>query len=303
VGKRSLRIVAFAAAVIFVSGPASGAARITGSELLERIDRARAIALSSEAPAPARMFELRAALGFPVVVAFPGGEVTIPKDRLIEGLRGSRARDFSLVAARLDALARVARSAAATAQIDRDRVEAALDAAYVGVRSEPGWFERAARFIGRLFSEFFARLASFAGAGSVIAWIVVAGLIVGALFLLRRLSLVPERRRAARTEAGGPAVDWALVAEEALARGDVAAAIRARFRLLVGALSDRGVVVDEPSLTAGECRQAVRSAMPGAYQSVARATEVFELAAYAHAALTRTDLETLREAERVVRAA
>ncbi|MGH2725615.1 MAG: DUF4129 domain-containing protein, partial [Actinomycetota bacterium] len=180
--------------------------------------------------------------------------------------------------------------------IDRSRLEGALEAGYRDIRGDPSWFEQARRFLGRALTEFSEHLSGINGAGSVIAWLVVAALVVGIFLLLRRLSIVPERRRARPAAAAKPPVDWARIAEEALARGDIVGAIRARFRVLIGALSERGVVVDEPSLTAGECRRAVRSAMPGAYLAVSRATEVFELAAYAHAALKATDVDALREA-------
>jgi hypothetical protein len=197
-------------------------------------------------------------------------------------------------------------SEAATAipdPIDRRRLTDALDAAYSDVRSDPTWLEHLRRFLGRALTEILERLGTFTGAGSVVAWIIVGLLALGAVLLIRRLAIVPERRRTRTTEAAETPVDWARIADEALARGDLVGAIRARFRMLIVALSDRGVVVDEPSLTAGECRLAVRSAMPGACLTVSRATEVFELAAYAHASLTTRDVDALREAERVVRAA
>jgi hypothetical protein len=208
------------------------------------------------------------------------------------------------IAAVVVAIALVPEAATAVPDpIDRRRLTDALDAAYSDVRSDPTWLEHLRRFLGRALTEILERLGSFTGAGSVVAWIIVGLLGIGAVLLIRRLAIVPERRRVQHPDAAKTSVDWARTAEEALARGDLVGAIRARFRVLIVALSDRGVVVDEPSLTAGECRQAVRSAMPGAYLAVSRATEVFELAAYSHASLTTRDVDALREAERVVRAA
>jgi hypothetical protein len=215
----------------------------------------------------------------------------------------SRRVRIGAVAAGVAVASKAAKATVAPGPIDQRRLNDALDAAYSDVRSDPTWIEHLRRYLGRALSEILGNLGSFTGAGSVVAWIIVGLLAIGAVLLIRRLAIVPERHRTRSTEAAKTPVDWARIADEALARGDLVGAIRARFRLLIVALSDRGVVVDEPSLTAGECRQAVQSAMPGAYLTVSRATEVFELAAYAHAALTTTDVDTLREAERVVRAA
>ena len=69
------------------------------------------------------------------------------------------------------------------------------------------------------------------------------------------------------------------------------------------ALAGRGIVPDTPSLTAGECRQAVAGGLPGAYPVVAKATIIFESVMYGRAEATAGGVDTLAAAERSVKAA
>jgi hypothetical protein len=229
--------------------------------------------------------------------------ISLPADPLLASLVGAYGREFQVAAAHLAALSHAARAALNASPTDSVRIRDALRSAYAGIHADPGIIERVRRTLGAVLAEIVRSLAGFHGAGSVIAWAIVVAALVGLLFLIRRLSLVPEKRRPREAAEQAVAVDWEREEADALARGDVAGAVRARFHLLVAALETRGVVGHSPSLTAGECRGAVRASMPAVYPVVERATHLFELAAYAHAPLDRDDVEAVREAERRVRAA
>ncbi|MCW3037952.1 MAG: hypothetical protein JWM17_3264, partial [Actinobacteria bacterium] len=97
--------------------------------------------------------------------------------------------------------------------------------------------------------------------------------------------------------------DWDRVAREAMARGDLAEAVRARYGALLASLAGRGIVPDTPSLTAGECRRAVAGGLAGVYPVVAKATTIFESVMYGAAEATAGDVDTLAAAERSVKAA
>ena len=80
-------------------------------------------------------------------------------------------------------------------------------------------------------------------------------------------------------------------------------AIRAQFRLLVHELAVDGVVPESPSLTAGECRVAVRSRARAASPLVDEATDAFERVVYGDVEPRREYLDVLRRATEAVRAA
>lgn len=280
------------------------ARRITATEFLERLSKARRHAeAATAAPAPARMLEVRRIIGFPLVVELPGAAVSVGGDPALDALGGGTASEFQHAAAHLRALEEAAHGALAAERLDRERLRRTLAASYPGIRARPGLASRVQRALADFLAEAIAQLVR-GGAASVVAWIVVAAVVLGGLLLLRRLAIVPERRARARSGAGAPVpADWGRAAEEALARGDLSEAVRALYRILLGALSARGVVSDAPSLTAGECRRAVGAALPAASVVVDRATWIFERTAYGRRAPTREDVDAVRDAGRAVTAA
>ncbi len=251
------------------------------------------------------MLRVRRALGLPVVVELQGWTVSVAPDPVLERLEGNAAGDFQQAVARLRALRRAVDAALAADPVDPDRVEVALDAAYSSaIQVRPGLVERIRRAISELTQGLAFRLLTFVGTSTVLAWAVLIALGVGAFWLLRRLRLVPERQLP-RTHVSTPAelVDWRRRAEEAIRAGDLNEAIRALYRSLLATLSRRGLLVEAPGLTAGECRAAVRAARPALFAAVSRATDSFERVAYGGVTPGPNDVEVLQEAEALARAA
>jgi len=111
-----------------------------------------------------------------------------------------------------------------------------------------------------------------------------------------RFGIVPD----ARTDIASnevAIVDWRRAADEALARGDQNEAVMALYHVLVHTLASRGVVREAPSLTAGECRWAVRRERPGLAVPIERATAAFERVAYGKQDAAAGDVDALRAAE------
>ena len=151
--------------------------------------------------------------------------------------------------------------AIAAEPVDPEEVETALGAAYRGVlQVDPGIIERIRRAIAELIENVLSRLFSFraparwspgpcsSGWGS---W---------------RLAGPPPAARPRDRHGSGPAagrrtarVDWIARAEGAFRAGDLHGAVHAFYRGLLTALSGRGLLIDAPGLTAGECRSTVRS--------------------------------------------
>ncbi len=186
--------------------------------------------------------------------------------------------------------------ARAAAPPDRAQVRASLMRAYVGVSANAGWLERTRRAIISALKRFLERIFSYAGFGSIVAWVVVGTLLVSGVWALSR-AFVPARRVRLRNADRPEEVDWRRLSVEALARGDAPEAVRAHYRLLLHALAREGILRESPSLTAGECRRSVGVERPSLVPAVSRATGVFERVAYGEQELRPGDIEAMQNAE------
>lgn len=277
---------------------------VSPEELLDRLEAAAELADEGAAdPSPDRMRQVEEAMGLPTVVRIEGADVAVPPDPVVSSLSGARAEDFRRAADRLGALRDSLERATSAAPVDADEVESALTDAYRGVlQVGPGIIERIRRAIGELIQSLLARLFSFQGAGTIVAWAVLVGLGILAFWLIRRLRLVPETSmEVAGGGTGAPRVDWIARAEDAVRAGDLHLAVHAFYRGLLGALSGRGLLIDAPGLTAGECRSTVRAVRPELFDAVADATGAFEQIAYGGAVPEPGDVDTLRRAVALAR--
>jgi hypothetical protein len=277
---------------------------ISPEEFLDRLNAAAVLAEEGAAdPSPGRMRDVEKAMGLPTVVRIDGVDVGVPIDPVVMGLTGARTEDFRRAADRVGALRDSLERATAAAPVDADDVESALTDAYRGVlQVDPGLIERIRRAIGELIQSLIARLFSFQGAGTIVAWAVLVGLGILAFWLIRRQRLVPETTmEEAGNRSGAPRVDWIARAEAAVRAGDLHLAVHAFYRGLVGALSGRGLLTDAPGLTAGECRSTVRAVRPELFDAVADATGAFEQIAYGGAVPELDDVERLRRAVALAR--
>ena len=301
-------LAALGATARVVAAPERGPAAIDAGDYVGRLDTARRLAeAGATRPSPERMEEVRRTLGLPLDVEVGGAVVVhVPPDDFLASRKGSRADDFRQAADHLAAMEDAAKAALAARAGSRDGTAAALRDAYQGINTRPGllqrlrhdaWvvvlglWDRLQRLVRRVPLPPGLLVLAAAALLACTAWVVV-----------RRLRyVVPERAGWGRGGRRNPAPDWHRIAEHALARGDLPAALRARYGALLAALATRGVVPDAPSLTAGECRRAVAGRLPGAYPAVAEATSIFEHAVYGRAPLTLGDVDALRDAEQSVR--
>jgi hypothetical protein len=298
-----------AISLFLVAGVAVGASMqtaIPAEELLDRLSSAEALAEAGLSdPSRVRMTEIRDTLGFPLVVDLEGWTTSIGPDPTLDRLVGDDPADFRRAGVRLRVLRDALQRATRASPVDPEDVQTALDEAYRGaIQVDPGIVERIRRVVAELIQGFFSRVFAFRGAGSLIAWAVIVGLALLAFWLLRRLRLVPETSM----EVIGPPtrhqrVDWNARAEEAFRAGDLHGAVHAFYRGLLTALSGRGLLMDAPGLTAGECRSTVRIVRPDLFDAVADATGTFERVAYGGAAAGPAEVETLRRAVTLARSA
>jgi hypothetical protein len=305
--------VAGAAVLAFLMGfPTAGWAApmaISGSDFVARLDHARRLAeADTAAPAPPKMQAVRVALGLPLDVDLAGGTVHIPADSVLDGLRGTTTEDFRNADDHLAAMEDGARAALSAKPPDAARMAAALREALRGIRTQPSLFERVRHDIWVFVVSLWQRITRAVDRVPLphgLLVIAAAGILaVVVVVLIRRLGyVVPERRSAGDGPGRQGKTDWDRLAREAMARGDLVEAVRARYGALLAALAGRGIVPDTPSLTAGECRRAVAGGLPGAYPVVARATTIFESVMYGRAEATASGVDTLAAAERQVKAA
>ena len=299
-----LSVVLAIGLVFGVLAPAGAQSPISPEELRGRLASARSLAESAIAtPSREQMQEVREVLGLPVAVRLGGVGTTIGPDPVFEELTGEDADDFRRAVDRLEAFGASLERAIAADPIDREGVETALASAYRGsLQVNPGIIERIRRAVAELIGNLLSRLFSFQGAGTLVAWAVLVALVVLAIWLVRRLQLVPETIMDVKdTGSRAPRVDWIARAEDAFRAGDLHGAIHAFYRGLVSALSGRGLLIDAPALTAGECRTTVRELRPDLFQAVADATGAFEQVAYGGAVPGPEDVETLRKAVALAR--
>ena len=107
------------------------------------------------------------------------------------------------------------------------------------------------------------------GAGSLIGWLVVTGLVAGAAWLLvRALRVAPVGPRLGDdglrygTEAHRDAAVWLDEAARLAAAGDHRGALRCRHQALLARLVTAGVVDDAPGRTAAEYGRAIEAQVP-----------------------------------------
>ncbi|MET1012192.1 MAG: DUF4129 domain-containing protein, partial [Actinomycetota bacterium] len=255
-------------------------------------------------PSPTRMREVRDAVGLPVAIRIGDADVTVRIDPVLVGLVGGDAEEFRRAAERVTALHASLERAIAAEPVHPEEVESALASAYQGVlQVDPGLIERIRRAIAELIGSVLSRLFSFQGAGTLVAWAVLAGLAILAVWLVRRLRLVPETAMEVVPSGSAMRVDWIARAEDAFRAGDLHGAVHAFYRGLLTALSGRGLLIDAPGLTAGECRSTVRATRPDLFEAVAEATRAFEQVAYGGAVPGADDVDSLRRAVALARLA
>jgi hypothetical protein len=245
-------------------------------------------------------------LGLPLQVEIPSvGSVTVTQETLI----GDPATlSLETVTARMSGALASARDVETATPPDAAALASALDQAYLGQTPVgPSLAQRVlldiAQALGWLFDHTVGAMAG-SGIGAVIAWLLLVGLLVLAGIFVRRVRGVTVSEGRLRLPATFVSeMDWRRAADAAIAAGDIAEAVRALYHLLLATLAARGVVHDAPSLTAGECRRAVRRQRPALAPAVDAATLSFERVVFGKVPAVHRDVEILQAAERAVKSA
>ena len=150
-------------------------------------------------------------------------------------------------------------------------------------RPSPGWLQRLRLEIIDLIERFVGTLLG-GGRGAVLAWAVVAVVVVAIGFVTLRFArgVTRDPGRAA------PSVDvrrrspaeWLAEAEDAERAGRWRLGLRCRYRALVAELAERGLVEEVAGRTSGEYRAEVATGVPDVAAEFDGATELFDRAWY-----------------------
>jgi len=164
---------------------------------------------------------------------------------------------------------------------------------YAGARKS--WFTRLQQDVKTWVLEQLARLFE-GGAGSVIAWTMIAVVAVVAALLLLRLFRTVSRGRTDDTGSSvaihierAPAA-WLREADAAFRSGRFAEAVRCGYRAVVARLALTGAVDEVPGRTVGEYRAQVGQRRPDLMDPFAEASDVFERVWYAQRPATEGDV-------------
>jgi hypothetical protein len=155
--------------------------------------------------------------------------------------------------------------------------------------------------LNRLINGALNRLARGPGSliGLVLLAVVVAGGVVLALRVLKRMAPDPSRSVAIDAVVGRSSIDWRAEGARHEAAGRWRDALRCRYRSLIAELAEHDLVAEIPGRTSGEYRNEITSAVPSVAADFGEATNLFERAWYGHAPTGAAD--TVDFAELAVR--
>lgn len=148
--------------------------------------------------------------------------------------------------------------------------------------AEPSWLDQVFTRIGRWLGEVLSALGG-PGTGGLVILLILAV----AVFAVIRLRM-GRLGRVHRTSGGlvfpdGTALsaeDYRRAAEEALARGDLGAAVRERFRAVVRELEARGVLDERSGRTVDECAVQAGRRLPDRADALRAAAVLFDDVVY-----------------------
>lgn len=140
--------------------------------------------------------------------------------------------------------------------------------------------------------------------GTVILVVVALAIVILLAVFSRSVRRDPTRRVAVDSDIGRGSDQWLEDARSHESAGRWRDALRCRYRALLSALAEHGLVEEVPGRTTGEYLAAVRDDVPDAAEPFAAVTRQFEGAWYGHRDVAAAHIDEFTDhARRVLRAA
>jgi len=169
---------------------------------------------------------------------------------------------------------------------------------------EPSLVERGMRWLLQHVLEFLDRASGATPGGWWSVMVLLAAAALVAVVVRTRVGPLGRRmRRAAPVFAGQvrASADHRRAAAEALARGDVAEAVRERFRAVVRILEERGLLDPRPGRTADEAASEAAALLPGCADGLWAAARLFDEVWYGGRTATEAAYERIAAVDDQVR--
>jgi uncharacterized protein DUF4129 len=143
--------------------------------------------------------------------------------------------------------------------------------------AQPSWFDKALRWVIARLNDLLNGLAGLTTGG--IVGLVILLLLIVALIVVIRLRVGKFARSASAAVFAGrtmSASDHRRAAEEAAAQGDLAEAVRERFRAIARGLEERGVLDERSGRTVDELAREAGGRLPGHTVALRTAARIFD---------------------------
>ncbi|HVV10756.1 DUF4129 domain-containing protein [Amycolatopsis sp.] len=162
--------------------------------------------------------------------------------------------------------------------------------------AEPSWFQRALSWLAQRVSDLFAAVSGVVPGGPLGLLVLLAVVVLVIVVVRLRVGKVARTvrgRRAVFEDTTRAAEDYRRAAEDAFAAGDVATAVRERFRGLVRGLEERGVLDARSGRTADEAAREAGAQLPESRDELAFAASLFDAVHYGGRPATAEDYRRL----------
>ncbi|WP_116104234.1 DUF4129 domain-containing protein [Amycolatopsis thermalba] len=184
----------------------------------------------------------------------------------------------------------------------RDDLAELSDPAYA--LAQPSWFDRAIGWLAERLADLFTSAANVVPGGGFGVLVLIAVLVL--VIVVVRLRVGPLARSARRpgvvfADRTRTAQDYRDAAEQAFAAGDPGAAVRDRFRAVVRALEERGVLDERAGRTADEAAREAGARLPAARDALRQGAELFDAVHYGGRPATADDYHRLAGLDELVR--
>ncbi|GAB3874161.1 DUF4129 domain-containing protein [Kibdelosporangium lantanae] len=161
---------------------------------------------------------------------------------------------------------------------------------------EPGLLDRVLRWIGQRIDDLFGTVDQVVP-GGILGLVVIAALVVVAVVVVRTRAgrLVRAPSAAVFTGKVLSARDYRRAADQAVANGDLALAVRERFRAIARGLEERGVLDPRSGRTVDELAREAGRTLPNFRDPLRSAARLFDDVWYGGRTATREGYERLVE--------